>query len=166
MTLHPITDGKQRYFYSAYWNHKGNSTEHTASCDVDSSTCMIEDLSTAQPYELRVQAFYAPYNDAHHVFAHLSQTVTEWTTPHGKYLFIHSNEFSLPPEAPTLLNVTEEAIIANFTELTDGAQQYIYRLNANGPNDTVHTVMCNITDHICDVHKRIPARSYEVGLKA
>ncbi len=81
-------------------------------------------------------------------------------------LLIHSNKCSLAPEAPTLLNVTEEAIIVNFTELTDGAKEYLYRLNANGPNDTVHTVVCNITDHICELQYLIPARSYEVGLKA
>ncbi len=81
-------------------------------------------------------------------------------------LLIPSNICSLAPEAPALLNVTEESIIANFTELTDGAQEYLYRLYANGPNETVHTVVCDITDHICDVRHLIPARSYEVGLKA
>ncbi len=166
MTLHPLTDGKQRYFYTAFWNRKGNSTEHTASCDVDSSTCTIEDLSPAEPYELRVRTCYAPYNDAYHVCAHLSETITEWTSPYGKYLLIHSNKFSLAPESPTFLNVTEDSIYANFTELTDGIQEYLYRLYANGPNDTVHTAVCNITDHICDVRHLIPARSYEVGLKA
>ncbi len=107
-----------------------------------------------------------PENDAYHVCAHLSEPVTEWTTSQGKYLLIHSNKCSLAPEAPTLLNVTEEAIIANFTELTDGAQEYFYRLYANGPNGAVQTVVCNITDLICDLHHLIPARSYKVGLKA
>ncbi len=33
-------------------------------------------------------------------------------------------------------------------------------------NDAVYTVVCNITDHTCELEKIIPARSYMVGLKA
>ncbi len=82
MTLHQLTDGVQAYFYTAYWNVLGNSTQHTAACDVATSICTIEGLNATESYEVRIQACYAPYHDSYHVCAHLSGSVTTWTSPY------------------------------------------------------------------------------------
>ncbi len=83
MTLHQLTDGAQSYFYTAYWNALGNSTEHTAGCNVATSICTIEGLNATDPYEVRIRVCFAPNNDAYHVCAQLSGSVTTWTSPYG-----------------------------------------------------------------------------------
>ncbi len=51
-------------------------------------------------------------------------------------------------------------------ELTDGLQNYTYRLDVKFPNGTIQHVMCNITDHTCNLNALTPARPYALGLKA
>ncbi len=70
--------------------------------------------------------------------------------------------FSLQePEIPSLVNRTNSEIVMKFTELTDGLQEYFYKLEAD-----LHSSKCNIQSHLCYLDGLIPARSYEISLRA
>ncbi len=53
-----------------------------------------------------------------------------------------------------------------FTELTDGLQDYFYKLEAEGSDADLHSSKCNIQSHLCYLDGLIPARSYEIDLRA
>ncbi len=75
--------------------------------------------------------------------------------------------FSLQePEIPSLVKSTNSEILMKFTELTDGLQEYFYKLEAEGSDADLHNSKCNIQSHLCYLDGLRPARSYEIGLRA
>ncbi len=70
------------------------------------------------------------------------------------------------PEIPSLINRTNNDIVTKFMELTDGLKEYFYKLEAEGSDADLHKCTCNIRSHSCYLDGLIPARSYEISLRA
>ncbi len=66
----------------------------------------------------------------------------------------------------SLVSLTASKIVLTFKELTDGLKEYFYKLEAEGSDADLHNSKCYIQSHLCYLDGLIPARSYEISLRA